>query len=310
MTYNIFAALRDRVVVALADLIPDLPAEVAARVEVTPAKDPAHGDMATNAAMVAARSAGMKPTDIAARLVVALAADADIAEAAAAGPGFVNIRLKPSAWQALLPGILRDGEAYGASTVGNGVRVNVEYVSANPTGPLHIGHCRGAVVGDSLANLMTKAGFGVTKEFYINDAGNQITALCWAIYWRYLQAVGTGLTEEEYANEVPGGLQYRGDYLIPVAAALVVAHGNTLATPGKGIAAPDQWLEIVRETGMAMMLASIREDLAVLGVRQDVFSSERALAAQGATDVTIAQLQAKGADLRGHAGAAEGQNPG
>ena len=309
MTYNIFAALRDRVVVALADLIPDLPAEVAARVEVTPAKDPAHGDMATNAAMVAARSAGMKPTDIAARLVVALAADADIAEAAAAGPGFVNIRLKPSAWQALLPGILRDGEAYGASTVGNGVRVNVEYVSANPTGPLHIGHCRGAVVGDSLANLMTKAGFGVTKEFYINDAGNQITALCWAIYWRYLQAVGTGLTEEEYANEVPGGLQYRGDYLIPVAAALVVAHGNTLATPGKGIAAPDQWLEIVRETGMAMMLASIREDLAVLGVRQDVFSSERALAAQGATDVTIAQLQAKGLIYEGMLEPPKGKTP-
>ena len=309
MTYNIFAALRDRVVVALADLIPDLPAEVAARVEVTPAKDPAHGDMATNAAMVAARSAGMKPTDIAARLVVALAADADIAEAAAAGPGFVNIRLKPSAWQALLPGILRDGEAYGASTVGNGVRVNVEYVSANPTGPLHIGHCRGAVVGDSLANLMTKAGFGVTKEFYINDAGNQITALCWAIYWRYLQAVGTGLTEEEYANEVPGGLQYRGDYLIPVAAALVVSHGNTLATPGKGIAAPDQWLEIVRETGMAMMLASIREDLAVLGVRQDVFSSERALAAQGATDVTIAQLQAKGLIYEGMLEPPKGKTP-
>ncbi len=309
MTHNVFALMRDRVVAALAAIVPDLPPEVAARVEVTPAKDPAHGDMATNAAMVAAKPARMKPNEIAAGLVAALAGEADIAEAAAAGPGFVNLRLTAAAWQSLLPGILRAGEAYGGSDVGGGVRVNVEYVSANPTGPLHIGHCRGAVVGDALANLMTKAGFAVTKEFYINDAGNQITALSWAIYWRYLQAVGTGLSEEEYSNEVPGGLQYRGEYLIPVAEALVAAHGAGLATAEKGIAAPEQWLEIVRETGMAMMLGSIREDLAVLGVHHDVFSSERALAARGATDVTIAQLQDKGLIYEGVLEPPKGKTP-
>ena len=124
--------------------------------------------------------------------------------------------MQPDAFRALLPAILRAGEAYGDSAIGNGTRVNVEYVSANPTGPMHIGHCRGAVVGDALANLLAKAGYDVTKEYYINDAGAQVTALAWAAYWRYLQAIGTPLTEAEFSDEVPGGLQYRGEYLIPV----------------------------------------------------------------------------------------------
>ena len=294
MTDNIFSTLRERVIAALRAIVPDLPEDVAARVEVTPSKDPAHGDMATNAAMVSAKPARMKPSDIAAQLVATLAADPLVADAASAGPGFVNLRLHESAWRGLLPGILQSGIAYGAGTVGQGIRVNVEYVSANPTGPLHIGHCRGAVVGDALANLMTKAGYSVTKEYYINDAGNQITALAWVVYWRYLQAIGTALTEEEYAEEVPGGLQYRGEYLIPVGEALAATHGSALATPEKGIAAPDVWFLTVRDCALEMMMDSIREDLAILGVKHDLYSSERALAEAGATDHLIERLRGDG----------------
>ena len=309
MTDNIFSTLRERVIAALRAIVPDLPEDVAARVEVTPSKDPAHGDMATNAAMVSAKPARMKPSDIAAQLVATLAADPLVADAASAGPGFVNLRLHESAWRGLLPGILQSGIAYGAGTVGQGIRVNVEYVSANPTGPLHIGHCRGAVVGDALANLMTKAGYSVTKEYYINDAGNQITALAWVVYWRYLQAIGTALTEEEYAEEVPGGLQYRGEYLIPVGEALAATHGSALATPEKGIAAPDLWFHTVREFALEMMLASIREDLAILGVKQDVYSSERALAEAGATDRMIEKLRADGLIYEGVLEPPKGKTP-
>ena len=309
MSHNIFSTLRDRVIAALRGVVPDLPDEVIARVEVTPAKDPAHGDMATNAAMVAAKPARMKPADIAAGLVAALAGDPLVAEAAMAGPGFVNLRLHGTAWRGLVPGMLREGIGYGAGTVGQGVRVNVEYVSANPTGPLHIGHCRGAVVGDALANLMTKAGYAVTKEYYINDAGNQIAALAWAAYWRYLQAIGTALTEEEFSSEVPGGLQYRGDYLIEVGEALAAAHGGGLATADKGIAAPEVWLEIIREFALERMMASVREDLAILGVRQDVYSSERELAAGGATDRMIERLRRDGLVYQGVLEPPKGKTP-
>ena len=291
---DIFSRMREQVLVALAAIVPDLPADIAARVEVTPTRDPAHGDMATNAAMVAAKPARMKPADIAARLVAALAEDPLVATAATAGPGFVNLRLHASAWRAVLPAILSTGEAFGDGATGAGVKVNVEYVSANPTGPMHIGHCRGAVVGDALANLLAKAGFDVTKEFYINDAGNQVGSLAWAAYFRYLQALGTSLTTEQFAEEVPGGLQYGGAYLIEVGAALMAAHGDALAAPGATIAAPAVWFEIVRDFTLEKMLASIREDLAALGVVQDVFSSERTLIEAGAVDATIARLQAQG----------------
>ncbi|MCW3475747.1 arginine--tRNA ligase [Limobrevibacterium gyesilva] len=295
MTDNIYAEMRSRVLDALQAAAPDLPAEVGARVEVTAAKDPAHGDMATNAAMVAAKAARRKPAELAAQIVSALATDPLVAEAAAAGPGFVNLRLKPESWRALLPDVLRSGEAYGESTVGQGGRANVEYVSANPTGPMHIGHCRGAVVGDALANLLAKGGYDVTKEFYINDAGAQVTALAWAAYWRYLQAIGSPIDEAEFTEEVPGGLQYRGDYLIPVGQALAETYGKSLAEPDGGIAAPHLWLDTVRDFTLERMMESIREDLAALGVRQDVFTSERALAAAGATDAVIERLRA--ADL-------------
>ena len=148
-----------------------------------------------------------------------------------AGPGFVNIRLRPDALRAVLPAILRAGEAYGDSHGGAGPPVNVEYVSANPTGPMHVGHCRGAVVGDALANLLAKAGFAVTKEYYINDAGNQVAALAWAAYWRYLQALGTTLTEEEFAAAVPGGLQYAAT-TCPGRRGAGAQHGAALAGPG------------------------------------------------------------------------------
>jgi arginyl-tRNA synthetase len=309
MPQNLYAAVRARVVAALETVAPGLPAESLARVEVTPTKDQAHGDMATNAAMVSAKAAGRKPADLAAALVTTLASDPLIAAAEPAGPGFVNLRLHERSWRDLLPGILARGEAYGEVAVGAGTSVNVEYVSANPTGPLHIGHCRGAVVGDALANLLAKAGYRVTKEFYVNDAGNQIAALAWAVYWRYLQAIGTTLDEEEFSNEVPGGLQYRGDYLIPVGQALAEAHGTALATSHKGIAAPEVWLEAVRETALSMMLAAIKEDLALLGVRQDVFSSERALAEAGATDRMIEQLRGQGLIYEGVLEPPKGKTP-
>ena len=190
--YNIFATVRTRVLQALHDVVPGLPGDVAARVEVTPAREAAHGDMATNAALVAARAARRKPQDIAAALVTALAQRPHGRRGRSRRP-----RLRQPAPASAAPGarccrlILRAGEAYGDSATGAGVRVNVEYVSANPTGPMHIGHCRGAVVGDALANLLASTGHAVTKEFYVNDAGNQVTALAWAAYWRYLQALGT-----------------------------------------------------------------------------------------------------------------------
>jgi arginyl-tRNA synthetase len=211
--------------------------------------------------------------------------------------------------RAQIPAILQAREAYGDSRIGQDVAVNVEYVSANPTGPMHIGHCRGAVVGDALANLLQKAGFSVTKEFYVNDAGAQVIALAWAAYWRYLQAIGTTLTEDDYAELVPGGLQYRGDYLVRAGAALAQTHGLSLAGPDASPAAPSVWLDIVRDTTMAMMLASIKEDLAALGVHHDIFVSERSLLQSGAVDRAINLLQDKGLIYEGVLEPPKGKTP-
>jgi arginyl-tRNA synthetase len=309
LTTNLYADLRVAIVAALLHAMPDLPPEVTERVEVTPNRDPALGDMASNAALVTAKAARRKPAEIAAIVVAALAAHPAVAEASAAGPGFVNIRLRPAALLAQVPAILRAGEAVGASTLGQGVAVNVEYVSANPTGPMHIGHCRGAVVGDALANLLIKAGFSVTKEFYVNDAGNQVAALAWAAYWRYLQALGTTLTQEDFAAAVPGGLQYGGDYLVPIGEALARDHGAALAGPGATIAPPEHWLDRVRDFTIGQLLAGIREDLALLGVEHDVFFSERGLLASGATDRTIATLTAKGLIYEGVLEPPKGKTP-
>jgi arginyl-tRNA synthetase len=291
---DLFADFRVEVVAALRTVVPDLPDDVAARVEVSPPREAAHGDMATNAALVAAKAARRAPAKLASALAERLRAHPLIAEAEAAGPGFINLRLRPATLRGVLPAILRAGEAYGHCRIGNRVRVNVEYVSANPTGPMHIGHCRGAVVGDALANLLFKAGYDVTKEYYINDAGAQVTALAWAAYWRYLQAIGSKLTEEEFANEVPGGLQYRGEYLIPVGQALAKKYQTELASPTLGIAAPEIWFDRVRDFTVAEMMRQIREDLEALGVHQDVFTSERALVESGAADALIARLKVEG----------------
>jgi arginyl-tRNA synthetase len=290
---DLFAIVRCHVLDALRAAVPDLPEDALARVEVTPPRDPAHGDMATNAALVAAKPARMAPGKLAEALVAELRKVPLLAEVTAAGPGFINLRLQTAALQALLPQILREGLHFGDSQAGAGQRVNLEYVSANPTGPMHIGHCRGAVVGDALANLMQKAGFEVTREYYINDAGNQVQVLGWATYWRYLQALGTTLTEEEYSNQVPGGLQYRGEYLVAVAEKLVAQYGDQLA-PGAVVADPALWLDLVRDFTIECMMTEIREDLALLGVRHDVFVSERVMLESGAVERAIAFLTAEG----------------
>ncbi|MCQ4162563.1 arginine--tRNA ligase [Roseomonas sp. GC11] len=290
---DIFAALRAEVLACLRRLLPDLPEEALARVTVEPPRDASHGDMSTNAAMVVAKVAKLPPPKLAADLAAALAALPSVAEAAPAGPGFVNLRLAEAFLLGQVATVLRAGEAYGDSPAGGGVRVNVEYVSANPTGPMHVGHCRGAVVGDALANLLAKAGAAVTKEYYINDAGAQVQALGYAAYWRYLQALGTTLTEEDYAAAVPGGLQYRGDYLIPVGEALKEQHGDALA-PGAVPADASLWLDTVRGFAVDAMMVAIREDLAALGVEHDVFISEAKLVRDGVADAAIAALSEKG----------------
>jgi len=306
---DIYATIRESVLAVLHAAVPGLPDDATARVEVTPTRDPAHGDMATNAAMVCAKAARQPPAKLAAAIAETLRADARIVDATPAGPGFVNLRLDPAVFRAVIPTILTTGEAYGDSTTGQGVRVNVEYVSANPTGPMHVGHCRGAVVGDALANLLAKAGFGVTKEYYINDAGAQVTALAWAAYWRYLQAIGTEMTEAEFAAEVPGGLQYGGDYLVPVGQSIARHFGVALATPDRRIEAPDVWIDKVRDFTIDAMMRGVREDLELLGVRQDVFSSERALVASGAGDKIIDQLHADGLIYEGVLDPPKGKTP-
>ncbi len=309
MTHDIYAQMRETVLTALRTIVADLPDDVAARVEVTPNRDPAHGDMATNAALVAAKAARLPPAKLAAAIVQNLHQAAGVQQASAAGPGFVNLRLDPAVFRGQMPNILRMGTAYGDNTIGNGKRVNVEYVSANPTGPMHIGHCRGAVVGDALANLLAKAGYDVTKEFYINDAGAQVTALAWAAYWRYLQAIGTPLREADFTEEVPGGLQYRGDYLIPIGALLAEQYGASLALPDGGIAAPEVWLDIVRDFTIAAMMREMREDLHLLGVDQEVFASERAIVESGAVDAAIDWLQTQGLIYEGILEPPKGKTP-
>ena len=308
MNDNIYARVRAAVIDVVRAVVPDVPPEVLARVEVSPAKE--HGDMATNAAMVVAKAARQSPKALAEAIATGLAGGTDVERAAAAGPGFVNLTLRVEALRAVVGDVLRAGEAFGASEAGAGRAVNVEYVSANPTGPMHIGHCRGAVVGDALANLLGKAGFAVTKEYYVNDAGAQVAALGWAAYWRYLQALGTTLTEEAFAAATPTGLQYKGDYLVPVGKALKATHGEALAGPALGVADPAVWFETVRDTAIDMMMESIRADLAALGVSFDVFKSERAFACERGAGPGGGAVAGGRAGIRGCAGAAQGQDAG
>ena len=256
-------------------------------VAVEPPRDASHGDLATNAAMVLAKRAGTNPRALAALIVPRLEALDDVASAEAAGPGFINIRLVPSIWRDELRTILSDGGEYGRSTTGKGARMNVEYVSANPTGPMHMGHCRGAVVGDALANLLEYAGFAVTREYYVNDAGGQVDTLARSAWLRYREALG------EAIGDIPEGL-YPGDYLKPVGASLAAEYGDRYA------AAPEsEWLQLFRRSTVAAMLELIRADLATLGVHHDLFSSEAEVQASGAVDRAVEALESKGLVYRG-----------
>jgi arginyl-tRNA synthetase len=253
------------------------------RVVVEPTKDPAHGDMATNAAMVLAKEAKTKPRDLAEAIAARLRTDDLIASVEVAGPGFINLTLKPSVWADTLRAVLREGASYGRSAVGNGEKVNVEYVSANPTGPMHVGHCRGAVFGDALASLLVFAGYDVAREYYINDAGAQVDVLARSAYLRYREALG------ESIGEIPEGL-YPGDYLKPVGQALAAEYGDSLLRLQES-----EWLPTVRGKAIAMMMDEIKTDLAALNIKHDIFFSERSLIDGGTDQVaaTIAFLRAK-----------------
>ncbi|WP_439548548.1 arginine--tRNA ligase [Falsiroseomonas sp.] len=292
-TDDLFAAMRAHVVEALATLLPELPPENFARVLVEPPRDAAHGDMATNAAMVVAKAAKLPPPKLAASLCEKLAALPMVVSATPAGPGFVNIKLADDFVRGVVPAVLAVGPAYGDGPKRAGGPVNVEYVSANPTGPMHVGHCRGAVVGDALALLLRKAGYDVTREYYVNDAGAQVLALAYAAYWRYLQALGTTMSEEDYAAATPSGLQYRGDYLVPVGVALRQIFKDTLSGPKATPADPSLWLDTVRDFTVEAMMSAIREDLAALGVEHDIFISERQVVSEGWLEKAEATLTAK-----------------
>jgi arginyl-tRNA synthetase len=280
--YAQYAALLDGV---LDELVADgaLPADLDRRnVTVEPPRDPAHGDLATNAAMVLAKGAGTNPRALAEAIKPKLEAMPTIISVEIAGPGFINLRLIPDAWRDELHAILSQGDQYGLSDIGNAERVNVEYVSANPTGPLHMGHCRGAVVGDSLARLLEAAGFRVTKEYYVNDAGAQVDTLARSLHLRYREKLG------EDIGEIPEGL-YPGDYLKPVGALLAAEHGDRYVE-----ASETEWLAIFRDAAIKAMLDLIRHDLGLLGIHHDKFASEAALQQTGAVDEAMGVLRAKG----------------
>lgn len=299
---NIFANFNARIVRAVEALDlkdKDGGALDLSRIAVEPPRDASHGDLATNAAMVLAKPTGQNPRALAEQLTAALRSDADIASADVAGPGFVNLRLKDGFWQAHLAVLLGEGRNYGRSKIGGGRKANVEYVSANPTGPMHVGHCRGAVVGDTLANLMAFAGYDVTKEYVINDAGSQIDVLGRSTMLRYREALG------EAVGEIPPGL-YPGDYLIPVGQALAEQFGLGLLEMPE-----DEALAIVKDRTVDAMMAMIREDLALLNVHHDVFFSERTLHADNAKKIraAIADLTLKGHIYKGKLPPPKGEKP-
>jgi arginyl-tRNA synthetase len=285
--YARYAALLDGV---LDDLQSEgiLPADANRRaVAVEPPRDASHGDLATNAAMVLAKPAGTNPRALAEAIAPKLRDLPNVTSVDVAGPGFINIRLSPDAWRNELKSILAEGDEYGLSDVGKNERVNVEYVSANPTGPMHMGHCRGAVVGDALARLLEAAGFRVTKEYYVNDAGGQVDVLARSLHMRYREALGDEI------GEIPEGL-YPGEYLIPVATALAAEFGDRYATQPE-----DAWLEIFRKRAVSAMIELIKHDLGLLGIHHDIFASEAELQASGAVEKAMEELQRKGLVYQG-----------
>ena len=275
-----------------------LPADTSrANVTVEPPRDPAHGDLATNAAMVLAKQAKTNPRALAEKIVEHLQREPDITEATIAGPGFINLRLSPEAWRRELLAISKLGEDYGRSDMGKGQMVNVEYVSANPTGPMHMGHCRGAVVGDALSGLLEWAGYRVTREYYVNDAGGQVDVLARSAHLRYREALG------EDIGEIPEGL-YPGDYLKPVGERLAQEFGPAYKDAPEG-----EWLELFRQRSVAAMMEMIREDLSLLGIHHDLFSSEAELQAAKKPEAAEAWLREHGFVYDGVLEAPKGKAP-
>jgi arginyl-tRNA synthetase len=293
---NLFADMLERVCAATGAVLGsgvDL-----SRVVVEPPRDPTHGDMATNAAMVLAKDAGKKPRELAEAIAVKLRADDKVAKVDVAGPGFINLALEPHVWAEELRLVLEAGKDYGRSAIGKGEKVNVEYVSANPTGPMHVGHCRGAVFGDALANLLAFAGYDVTREYYINDAGAQVDVLARSAFLRYREALGDNI------GAIPEGL-YPGDYLRPVGGELAADYGAKLSTMKEA-----EWLPIARMKAITMMMNMIRDDLAALNVHFDVFFSERSLI-EGERDevgTTIESLRKSGEVYEGRLPPPKGGN--
>jgi arginyl-tRNA synthetase len=297
---NIFAAFQTEVETALGALTAEgnLPSGLdLSKVAAEPPRDATHGDVATNAAMVLSKQAVMNPRALAELLVAKLKTATDVADVSIAGPGFINAKLKPHVWPKLMQSILQQGEKFGHSNFGKGKKVNVEYVSVNPTGPLHVGHVRGAVFGDALASLLKVTGFEVTKEYYINDAGGQVDTLARSAYLRYLEALGKDI------GEIPEGL-YPGDYLKPVGEALAKEYGSKFVDQPE-----EQWLDIVRAKSIAMMMDMIRDDLSALHITHDVFFSEKSLHTSGAVAAALSKLEAQGHVYLGRLDPPKGEVP-
>ncbi|CAN5631914.1 arginine--tRNA ligase [soil metagenome] len=295
--YSRFAAHLDAALDALV-AAGDLPAGLGrTAVTVEPPRDPSHGDLATNAAMVLAKPAATNPRALAEKLAEQLRAIEEVATVTIAGPGFINMTLTEDTWRAELSAIHDEGADYGRSSIGKGVTVNIEYVSANPTGPMHMGHCRGAVVGDALAALLEFAGHKVIREYYVNDAGGQVDTLARSAHLRYREALG------EDIGAIPEGL-YPGDYLVPVGQALAREFGD------KYVGAPEaEWLVLFRKAAVAAMLVLIKADLALLGIHHDLFSSEAELQAAGKPEAAEKELRARGLIYDGLLEAPKGETP-
>lgn len=294
---DVFAIFADRVSAALASLYPDLPADLLSRVVVEPPRDASHGDLSSNAAMVVAKPLGKNPREVAMALAAHFANDPDVTSVEPAGPGFLNFRIADRLWFDVLRAARKQGDDFGRSTVGQNQRVNIEFVSANPTGPMHVGHTRGAVFGDALASLMSYSGFDVTREYYINDAGGQIDTLARSVFLRYREALGEAI-------EIPAGL-YPGDYLIPVGKLLAGKFGDTLRAQDEA-----EWMPVVKEQVLEAMMDLIRSDLAGLNIRHDVFFSERTLhGPDGDIAKTLAWLREEGMIYEGRLEPPKGKRP-
>ena len=296
---NLFADIKTLVLDSLNAMVAEgkLPVDLdLSNVAVEPPRDAAHGDMATNAAMVLAKPAKMNPREIAGILSEKLAQDARIASAEVAGPGFLNLRLDPSLWLQVIPTALSQGQDFGRSNMGGGKKIDIEFVSANPTGPMHVGHTRGAVFGDALASVLIFAGYDVTREYYINDGGAQVDVLARSAYERYREALG-------HAPEISEGL-YPGDYLVPVGKKLAEKYGDSLLDQPE-----DVWLEDLREFSTEAMMELIRGDLAALGVEMDVFFSEKSLYGTGKIESALADLESKGLIYEGVLEPPKGKTP-